>query len=417
MPVQERKPQFDVYSELPRSIDLGAAFPSLLRVSKRLQSCLRELSHHTTHEGIALLKDAFAANTCHSLDYEKSAYDFAYVYFLQNFWKGALLFHKSVTFARRILDIGAGSGATTFAYLTLLNDFLRDQDFRITPKFEVHVALVDKSRKQLKLASDLLNEISSEWRNLTVFPHFETTEFAHWNTNSHFDVALMGHVLNENTGRIRGFLEKAFELADCNSRIYLIERTDDPCWNEVNEGVSDLCLPRTEGRISDQIRFLKPFKAFPKGRHASTESRYMVLRCPEEKILARLLRKYFTAWRTQSVELLDEVFADNAEYYDKPFSRPLQGLKAIRKYWTDKVLIQQRIRISISRVGYSDLDAIAEWKSLFGLKGQQVEVRGCLLLRLDPSSQRIARLDEYYTSHKQTEQTNGSRHSTLGRTD
>jgi len=397
--VEELRPRFDVYGELPR-IDLGADFPTLQRVSKRLQLKLRQLHRYTTPEGVTRLADAFAARECPSLDYETMAYDFAYVYFLQNFWKAALLFHRSTILARTILDLGTGSGATALAYLTSLNDFLREQGFKINPKFEVHVTFLDRSRKQLRLASELLAEISAEWRNLTVFPHYEIAEIADWKPKSHFDVVLMGHVLNENRTHITTILDRAFELADSNARLFVIERNGDPCWEQVQSGVSQLALPYAEGRVAGQIQFFRPLRSRLGRGLSSTESRYVILRCPEEKVLVNLLRKYFRAWSTRSKTLLNEVFTETAEYYEKPFSRPLCGLQAIQKYWEDRVLPQKNIKIRILRVAYTSLDAFAEWESRFAIGNTRVDVRGCLVLRLDSSSQRIARLSEYYGSVK-----------------
>lgn len=118
---------------------------------------------------------------------------------------------------------------------------------------------------------------------------------------------------------------------------------------------------------------------------------------PPHLELRYLLLKYFNAWRTQSTELIEQLFDQNASYKEKAFDPPIQGLEQIKQYWRDNVIPQRHLDVGVLDVVYSDNEVFAEWQANFTDKhGCLRRVSGILVLSPTSDLTRIALLREYF---------------------
>jgi len=210
------------------------------------------------------------------------------------------------------------------------------------------------------------------------------------------EVLLFGHVLNENRPAARMLLEKAIGAACDGGRIYVIERKQDTIWPAIEQHLDELPLGVQRGAVSLENGNIKLPASHEARDKESIHTGYLELRLPQRKVLAYLLRLYFQAWQSQRIALLDEVFALDAEYHEKPHQPPLVGLEAIKGYWREKVLPQRDLSVRVIRSAYGDVDAFAEWEARFSLSEQPVQVNGTLVLTVDPAAGRVVALHEYF---------------------
>lgn len=366
------------------------------RLARRVQSFLSDLEAEHTWDDIGYLKSCFSQPECPQIDYDRFGASFAYWYLLENFWKAVSCFLQDrPPLARRIVDAGCGSGAVTIAYLAALDQALDDC------RWIVDVTLIDRSERQLDLARKILLRVGAELRNLSIVPHYECIDLEDWKPQGQrVDAILFGHVLNENRPNLQQFLETAVSAVSNNGRIYIIERVDDAIWPAVRNWVPHLALPTSCGIAKLPTHALDSDCSPRITRRSCLTTSYLTLRFPEHNYIADLVRSYFHAWQTQSVELLDKVFMPYAEYHEKPHEAPLRGLEQIRAYWREKVLTQRDISVAIRRVSYAGKEAFAEWEAEFSRAGDRVNLSGVVILKAGPEGERVTALHEYFRSHK-----------------
>lgn len=381
---------------------LPAAFRAIAKGTRALLPSLNKAPAppaSATLARVRYLRACFAQDVCPQIDYDRYGMSFAYSYFMENYWKSAATFHQLQTPpARRIVDLGCGSGATALAYLTTLNAALGAGPAG-RAKHTVWVQLLDRSQVQLRLAVDILQQAQRSLRHLDIRLEPLHLRLEEWEpAEAASDLVLLGHVLNENHGQAGPFLEKAVRAAREGGRICIIERKDDPIWPAVEACLGGWPLEARRGVISLATKGLNLPVGHPAREKAVLRTGYLELRIPEQKVLASLLELYFEAWQAQSVDLLERIFAPDAEYHEKPYDPPLLGLDAIRHYWQEKVLPQRDVHVQVIRFGYSHNDAFAEWEARFGLEGQRVRVNGMLVLTVDLQTRRVTALHEYFRS-------------------
>jgi SAM-dependent methyltransferase len=257
--------------------------------------------------GLTHLRECFDADECPSIDYDKYASHFAYAYFLQNYWKACLTFLRHPPhIATRILDVGCGSGATSLAYLAYL-------DSLVPGPIEVKLLLLDRSQAQLDLARRLFSSALPKLQNVKVVCDYRCTDFLQWDhTSCSPELILQGHVLTENRRSVSAILSKTADCVAADGRIYAIERKRDSIWGSIAASASTLAFANDYDDISSDDPVLTIVRARMPTSDLVTKS--LVIRAPERKILATLVKRYFTAWRQQSVPLLDGIFAVDAEY-------------------------------------------------------------------------------------------------------
>jgi SAM-dependent methyltransferase len=374
----------------------SSILPSIsFKIEKRLRSFIDTFNIDVTPESLKYLKSCYAQPECPEIDYDVLAMPFSYLYFFENFWKSVSVFsQKAPSLANCVVDIGCGSGTTTLGYLTALDASLREA------KWKIDLLLIDRSQAQLDLARKVLELASKEFQNLQITPHFECLSLQEWKPRKQSaDTILFGHVLNENRLTAGLLLEKAFSAIRSCGRIYIIERANDPIWKDIGDYVAESALP-FDGKVVKIRRNRRGLMFRARTDKNYITARYLVLQIPERKQLVNLLRLYFHAWKTQSVDELEKIFEPTAEYYEKPYERPFRGIEQIREYWKKNVLTQRNIRIQILRVAYTTENAFAEWEAAFEQANCRVKLRGTLILYITPENQRISTLHEYYKSKK-----------------
>lgn len=111
---------------------------------------------------------------------------------------------------------------------------------------------------------------------------------------------------------------------------------------------------------------------------------------------ADILSLYKKSWEEHNENLLRLIFHPDAEYYDKPFKRPLQGIEEIVQYWRRNREVQRNTRFAVLREVRGDNQVIAEWRCEFDRidLGEHVVVQGVLWASLKDN--KISRLVEYF---------------------
>lgn len=375
------------------------------RVARAVGKKLKEFreSNRVSDDRIRFLQTCFAQAECPWIDYDQYAVDFAFAYFLQNFWKSYLIFlEHEPRVVRRMLDIGCGSGATSLAYLAYLNEHLAKELGAREHKrrFEIRGCFLDKSLAQLQLLDELLMEVEPELPHVVLDRNFAHQDVRRWqNDADKYDLILHGHVLTENRTQVGSILDHSLTLSDEEARLYAIERETDTVWKEIEIATDVLGLER---RFSSTEALLSPIIARTGERNEEENliAKCVVLKTPERTELRRLLLLYFQAWRQQDASLLEEIFTPDAKYSEKPFSAPLTGLRQIQRYWAEKVLCQRAISIQLGLISYTNDEAIAEWHARFMSNGTPTDVKGFLVITVDPFTHKVASLREYYRTQR-----------------
>ncbi len=370
----------------------SAAVPlQMLRASQIVQSFLLTLKSDISEAGLGYLKHCFSSFAA-EIDYERFASHFAYGYFLQNYWKACLTFlHNPPRLASRVLDAGCGSAAISSAYLAYLDSVL-DQNA------ELKLHLVDRSQAQLQLAKRILDHLLPTFKHLSVDCEYHLADIRDWKCFANPNLVLLGHVLTENAENVPVIMSNMASFVLDDGKIYTIERKHDPIWQTIADCAPRALLPTMWG-CTDSTR-VDATAVSVEIPTPSAITRFLVQRAPENKWIMSLLELYFRAWREQSIDLLDYIFAEDAIYQDKPNQLPLQGLEQIREYWREKVLSQRNVAVTVKRCSYTADQAWAEWEASFERKNIWFNVKGILVISVEPKSRSIYALHEYYSTDK-----------------
>lgn len=345
------------------------------------------------------IKDIVSNDDAALVDYDRLATSFAYLYFLENFWKAWFVFVRdNPPNAQRIIDAGSGSGATLIAYLSFLESKVR------ADKWTVRVSCLDRSGEQLDLARKMFETVRDEFVHLNVIPEFETTDLKDWSpVDSETDAVFFGHVLSENRGNSMSLIEKGLRALSGGGRLYVIERFKDPIWNDIEHFATQFAYPMSYGQLEEYSDVLPPaLRRDDEDKHY-LKSRYSVLHAPRLKWLTEIVRKYFEAWTRGSVSLLSNVFSQDADYSDKPHEPPMHGIKSIESYWRSEVLTQDNRVPRILNVAYSEDEAFVEWRAEFSRKAIRSNLQGVMIFTVDREIRLTSSFREYYTSsHAET---------------
>jgi SAM-dependent methyltransferase len=385
--------------DLPSAIELP---PASSAVADRVASFLPALRTRPGRNAVAIpaglchLRFCFEQEQCPPIDYDRYGRSFTYGFFLENYWKAVSIFGQlQIWPAECVIDAGCGSGAASLAYLTVA-DCAAESDLN-GGKRTIRVELLDRSPTQLRLARKIYQQVTAAFEHLRADLGCRNLDLADWEPqDSSADVVLFSHVLNENRHLVRALFEKAVRALRDGGRIYVIERPDDSVWEIIEEHQREMPLEARYGKAELPSGGLNLPADHPARSKAQIATSFLDLRLPRPKVLAQLLRLYFHAWQTQSLDLLEEVFAPHAEYHERPDRPPLVGLEAIRDYWRAKVLPQRDIRLTVQRFVYEGSRAFAEWQARFRLGDRHVQVDGRLALTVDPAARRVVALHECF---------------------
>lgn len=98
------------------------------------------------------------------------------------------------------------------------------------------------------------------------------------------------------------------------------------------------------------------------------------------------LSAYGTCWEEGDSKGITDLFAENAHYYETPFSEPMVGLAAIEKYWSEGAeQAQECVRFEFSSVLTAGAIGVSHWRASFIRvpSGVKVELDGYLEAEFD----------------------------------
>jgi len=98
------------------------------------------------------------------------------------------------------------------------------------------------------------------------------------------------------------------------------------------------------------------------------------------------LDKYGQVWECGDAESVIRLFTDDANYYETPSDKPMNGHEAIRRYWSEGAGQSQKdVQFSAQVLAVSEDSAIARWQAKFVRvpSGNQVSLDGVLLASFD----------------------------------
>lgn len=101
----------------------------------------------------------------------------------------------------------------------------------------------------------------------------------------------------------------------------------------------------------------------------------------ETAVLGRqLIDAFAEGWSKARLDLICSVFTDEAVFIETPFSSPLQGLPAIRRWWADVPYHQSEITCTTGEVYTAGPWFSTEFKVRFRRRrtGNWVEARGAM---------------------------------------
>jgi ketosteroid isomerase-like protein len=109
-----------------------------------------------------------------------------------------------------------------------------------------------------------------------------------------------------------------------------------------------------------------------------------------------LLEAYGRAWQTFDGDAWVDLFTEDAEYYEDPFSPPLVGHNALRAYLLKAAEAQDDVDFTVERHWVSGDTVLAAWHASFVRRaaGRRVRLAGFMTLEIAPDG-RVARFREW----------------------
>lgn len=118
-----------------------------------------------------------------------------------------------------------------------------------------------------------------------------------------------------------------------------------------------------------------------------------------------LIDTFARGWSKAQVDTILEVFADEAVFLEAPFSAPLKGTAAIRRWWADVPYYQSEISVSTGEIFAAGPWFSTEFKAVFRRRrtGDWVHARGAIFCETDGS--RITEMRMYWHRESQSPDT------------
>lgn len=101
----------------------------------------------------------------------------------------------------------------------------------------------------------------------------------------------------------------------------------------------------------------------------------------------KLVDTFGMGWAKPNIDLLMSVFAPDAVFIETPFSDPVRGTDAIRRWWLDVPFSQSEISFSSGEIYAAGPWLSTEFKCVFRRKrsGEWVDARGAIFCETDGS--------------------------------
>jgi len=98
-----------------------------------------------------------------------------------------------------------------------------------------------------------------------------------------------------------------------------------------------------------------------------------------------LIDDFGRGWSRGNVDLLMSVYAEDVVFVETPFSEPLRGTEAVRRYWLDSPLHQSEVTFSSGEIFAAGPWFSTEFKCVFRRKrtGEWVDARGAIFCETD----------------------------------
>lgn len=95
----------------------------------------------------------------------------------------------------------------------------------------------------------------------------------------------------------------------------------------------------------------------------------------EFKNFENWLERYKKAWEDRDPKMVDQLFAENAEYRESPFSNKLSGIDAVRRYWEEGARdSQMNIEFFYEIIAVKGNRGFAKWNAEFDRVGKKIHV-------------------------------------------
>jgi len=97
-----------------------------------------------------------------------------------------------------------------------------------------------------------------------------------------------------------------------------------------------------------------------------------------------LIDTFGKGWSKGNLDLLMSVYADDAVFVETPFSEPLRGVDAVRRYWADVPYHQSEVSFSSGEIYSAGPWFSTEFKCVFRRRrtGEWVDARGAIFCEL-----------------------------------
>ncbi len=114
----------------------------------------------------------------------------------------------------------------------------------------------------------------------------------------------------------------------------------------------------------------------------------------------KLIEQLERGWTRGDPGAIAELFAEEAIFLETPFSEPLRGVQAIRRYWSDVPVNQAEIHVSTGEIYAAGPWFSTEFKVTFRRRrtGEWVEAKGAIFCETD--AEKITEMRMYW--HRNT---------------
>jgi len=282
----------------------------------------------------------------------------------------------------RIIDVGSGPGTFALAYV------LWAKTHATTLSCPMSIVMTDSAREPLALFDKIWSELPEVERNLVkitkvhqtctsdlpstaeadliVFSnsiseilrssHCRYDDLCQNLAGSHATILVIDHYYRDTERLLNEFARRMVEHRKLVS-LYHWNR-----WNNVFDEVNLLPIAHRvrfsethSQRIDSNVKFLKAIFRPSDGKgHASPPPR-----------TTHSVQMYKRAWEQHDLNILRELFTEDATYQEKPHSAPLQGIEKICEYWKQNALRQRFVRFMPKFVDFHNDSMIVLWEASF----------------------------------------------------
>ena len=117
----------------------------------------------------------------------------------------------------------------------------------------------------------------------------------------------------------------------------------------------------------------------------------------------KLVEKYILAWEKQDINLILEIFDNECEYVEYPFEKNkiYFGLEEVKKYWYEKVCVEQEnIKVEIKKIYECENTIICEWEANFFSKFEMKKIKLIQVGIFEIENKKIKKFREYWHSFR-----------------